>query len=259
MKKKNKMRTGIFDNYIIKLDYHKNRKDNNMKTFDNITWRVADARLESEYHSRSHEIVANISGYIHGPLHNIVINDMPKLIESKLNSPITSDHDEYIRNDVITTPQSMIKDVIFNDPATIVYWADGTKTVVKAQDDEFDPEKGLAMAFSKKLFGNKGNYYNVFRQWLEPYWQKKAEEADAEIANLWRMLMDATTSVADKLNAYAQQMREEVKNDEESIEDAAKKKYNPVEEAYMQINNFLNGNGSLDLDEIRGLLGEALE
>lgn len=160
---------------------------------------------------------------------------------------------------IINDPREMIKDVIFNDPATIVYWADGTKTVVKAQEDEFDPEKGLAMAFSKKLFGNKGNYYNVFRQWLEPYWQKKAEEADEEIANLWRMLMDATTSVADKLNAYAMTMREENKNGEESIEDAAKEKYNPVEEAYMQINNFLNGKGSLDLDEIRGLLGEALE
>lgn len=59
-----------------------------------------------------------------------------------------------------------IKDVIFNDPATIVFWADGTKTVVKAQDGEpFDPEKGLAMAISKKALGNQGNYYNVFTKW----------------------------------------------------------------------------------------------
>ena len=44
-----------------------------------------------------------------------------------------------------------IKNVIFNDPATIVFWKDGTKTVVKCQDgDEFDPEKGLAMAIAKK-------------------------------------------------------------------------------------------------------------
>lgn len=57
--------------------------------------------------------------------------------------------------------------VIFNDPATIVFWMDGTKTVVKTQDGEiFDPEKGLAMAISKKFFGNKGNYYNEFKKWL---------------------------------------------------------------------------------------------
>ena len=59
-----------------------------------------------------------------------------------------------------------IKNVIFNDPATIVYWKDGTKTVVKAEDEPFDPEKGLAMAISKKYLGNKGNYYDIFRKWL---------------------------------------------------------------------------------------------
>ena len=43
-----------------------------------------------------------------------------------------------------------IKNVIFNDPATIVFWNDGTKTVVKCgKNDTFDPEKGLAMAISK--------------------------------------------------------------------------------------------------------------
>lgn len=67
-----------------------------------------------------------------------------------------------------------IKDVIFNDPATIVFWADGTKTVVKCQDDDiFDPEKGLAMAISKKALGNKGNYCNELKKWLP----KDEEEA----------------------------------------------------------------------------------
>lgn len=60
-----------------------------------------------------------------------------------------------------------IKKVIFNDPATIVYWTDGTKTVVKVGENEiFDKEKGLAMAISKKFFGNRGNYYNQFKKWL---------------------------------------------------------------------------------------------
>lgn len=60
-----------------------------------------------------------------------------------------------------------IKNVIFNDPATIVFWEDGTKTVVKCQDgDEFDPEKGLAMAIAKKAYGNKGGYCNKLKKWL---------------------------------------------------------------------------------------------
>lgn len=61
-----------------------------------------------------------------------------------------------------------IEKVIFNPPATIVFWSDGTKTVVKCDDGEFfDREKGLAMAISKKTLGNKGNYYNEFRKWID--------------------------------------------------------------------------------------------
>ena len=57
--------------------------------------------------------------------------------------------------------------VIYNNPATIAFWSDGTKTIVKAQPgDIFDPEKGLAMVIAKKACGNKGNYYNCFKKWL---------------------------------------------------------------------------------------------
>ena len=66
-----------------------------------------------------------------------------------------------------TTKLPEIKDVIFNEPATIVMWSDGTKTVVKCQEGEgYDPEKGMAMAISKKALGNKGNYCEVFKKWL---------------------------------------------------------------------------------------------
>ena len=47
-------------------------------------------------------------------------------------------------------PTNPITKVIFNDPATIVFWKDGTKTIVKCQEGtSFDPEKGLAMAISR--------------------------------------------------------------------------------------------------------------
>ena len=59
-----------------------------------------------------------------------------------------------------------IKKVKFNPPATIVFWTDNTKTVVKCQGEDYDPEKGLAMCISKKMLGDKGNYYEVFKKWL---------------------------------------------------------------------------------------------
>lgn len=61
-----------------------------------------------------------------------------------------------------------IKDVKFHEPATIVFWDDGTKTVVKTQDGEpFDKEKGLAMAFIKRVFENNRCYYEMFKKYCE--------------------------------------------------------------------------------------------
>lgn len=61
-----------------------------------------------------------------------------------------------------------IKNVIFAPPATIVYWLDGSKTVVKCSEkDVFDPEKGLAMAIAKRCGGNKGSYYKEIQNWVE--------------------------------------------------------------------------------------------
>ena len=72
----------------------------------------------------------------------------------------------YCVHDTVNSSRMMIKKVIFNNPATIVLWSDGSKTVVKSYFDDYDPEKGLAMAIAKKALGNEGNYYNVFKKWL---------------------------------------------------------------------------------------------
>lgn len=61
-----------------------------------------------------------------------------------------------------------IKRVLFNNPATIVFWSDGTKTVVKCgENEEFDKEKGLAMAISKRVLGNNYHYFDVFKRWIK--------------------------------------------------------------------------------------------
>lgn len=74
----------------------------------------------------------------------------------------------FVKKEYPTYPE--IKNVIFNPPATIVFWDDGTKTVVKAQNNEhFDPEKGLSMAIAKKHFGNKGHYFEEIKKWTEKY------------------------------------------------------------------------------------------
>lgn len=60
------------------------------------------------------------------------------------------------------------KKIIFHNPATIVYWCDGTKTVVKCgSEDKFDKETGLAMCFVKKLLGRYGrSYHSVLKKYI---------------------------------------------------------------------------------------------
>lgn len=78
------------------------------------------------------------------------------------------------------TNTAAIKDVIFAPPATIVYWSDGSKTVVKCSEkDVFDPEKGLAMAIAKRCGGNKGSYFKEIRNWVEKSGKKYPEKTAA--------------------------------------------------------------------------------
>lgn len=66
----------------------------------------------------------------------------------------------------LASPSRRIKKVIFHGPATIVIWDDNTKTVVKCMDgDVFDPEKGLAMAISKRIFGD--DFHSTFKRYLK--------------------------------------------------------------------------------------------
>lgn len=75
---------------------------------------------------------------------------------------------------------AVIKNVIFAPPATIVYWSDGSKTVVKCSEkDVFDPEKGLAMAIAKRCGGNKGSYYKEIQSWVEKSGKKYPEKPAA--------------------------------------------------------------------------------
>lgn len=121
-------------------------------------------------------------------VHSLTEAAVPILVDIKtrLNSEVKNDLYKYVENDIEQTKNLYyglsltIKDVIFNPPATIVFWMDGTKTVVKDQGEVFyDPEKGMAMAVAKKAFGNQGNYYNQFKKCID-IWEKKQENESAK-------------------------------------------------------------------------------
>lgn len=105
-----------------------------------------------------------------------------------VNGEITNDdgHTYKSRTDVIDFLSSLYKfervaddapisRVIFNNPATIILWADGTKTVAKTHgDDAFDPENGFAVACAKKLLGKGDAFRREFAKWA-PVVKEEAE------------------------------------------------------------------------------------
>lgn len=84
----------------------------------------------------------------------------------------------------------MIDRVIFNDPATIILWNDGSKTVVKRSDDDiWDSEKGLCMAIIKKLYGNT-SFIKRFMEPEEDIQILTVEEACKNLKNFGKKLND---------------------------------------------------------------------
>lgn len=85
-----------------------------------------------------------------------------------------------------------IEKVIFNPPATVVIWSDGTKTVVKAREgvksghgwkikpDKFSEEYGLAMAISKKYFGTRNGFLKAVKNAQRPDIPKAIVKKDAK-------------------------------------------------------------------------------
>lgn len=60
-----------------------------------------------------------------------------------------------------------IEKVTFNNPATVVFWKDGTKTVSKCKNgDTFNKETGLAMCIVRKLCNNR-NYNKIFEKYCD--------------------------------------------------------------------------------------------
>lgn len=89
-----------------------------------------------------------------------------------------------------------IKNVIFNDPATIVLWDDGTKTVVKCQEDDlYSEEVGLALCIAKKALGNKGNFNNVFKKWIP---ERKIDDVDDELTKYFELVRQMVSDLLHK-------------------------------------------------------------
>lgn len=70
---------------------------------------------------------------------------------------------------LFTSYDTNVKEVIYNPPATIVYFTDGTKTVVRChKEDKYDRTKGLMYCIAKRFLGTE-NFHKVLKEFTDEY------------------------------------------------------------------------------------------
>lgn len=85
-----------------------------------------------------------------------------------------------------------VSKIIFNPPATIVFWEDGTKTVVKcAAEDEFSEYYGFLAALGKKVYENNNQIKKLIDKKAEWYENKKDEKDIPGVSmNSWGKVLE---------------------------------------------------------------------
>ena len=148
------------------------------------SWKVESLDIEQISPYDIPKVYAEISGFLDLDIdikelfRYRVLNDFKEFIEKRLN---TNNIEGWKKTQRVKNLDSRmvpgIKNVIFNDPLTIIVWSDGTKTFVKAsENDVYDPEKGMALAIAKKAMGNKYSYHDEIRKWIDKDEERKANK-----------------------------------------------------------------------------------
>ena len=147
-----------------------------------------------------------------------------------------------------------IKEVIFNGPATVVYWKDGTKTTVKYGNYEafYDKEKAVAMCFLKKMFkpSIKSHWLDVINDAIKAADDKvakveadKAEKARIKAENIAK----AEEARKKKAEKKAAAFKEEIKTLEKKENDSGKDLFKTVQKENNKV--VLNKNGGVKIDQ----------
>lgn len=121
-----------------------------------------------------------------------------------------------------------VKDILVNGPATIVFWGDGTKTVVKrGPEDMHDVEKAVAMCFMKKALGSR-SMKKIFDLAEDRAAEYESQFTRLSLKEMGYCLHDALSTILNRNPAkpyegkiitdpdkIAEKMREERKEDKE--------------------------------------------
>lgn len=151
-----------FDAYIVGMRSYKRMIQNMMPKFDindivtvpydhdKKYWTVTAVRTNQIKMRATYDLVSAKTG--------ITLDNVPEVDMTFVKRPTQKKEKSDMDN------RYMVKNLISDGPATIVYWADGEKTVVKCMDaDTFDPMAGFCAALAKKVYGSTGTVKQIIK------------------------------------------------------------------------------------------------
>ena len=207
----------------------------------------------------------------HDPLEEIL--DVVRELKGKEEKEMKEKKEEEVKMEKKATPVNTfeIKNVLANEAkgAFTVVWADGTTTVVHLQEgDTWDNEKALAMCFTKKALGNKGNFNNKFNDALDTKLKviKKKEKneatggtfqmSDAGITftaknSAFNLSADTTTKLEEATKAACTSIKETI----EALCGASKKTYTAyLVHIYSDDTSVIKGTENVPMDVLKKVL-----
>ena len=87
-----------------------------------------------------------------------------------------------------------VERIIVNGPALVIFWKDGDKTVVKCHDEDFDIEKGIAMAIAKRVLGSRNKMNKLIK--MVEYQDESQDKAPTSLKgkNILQVIFDELSS-----------------------------------------------------------------
>lgn len=100
--------------------------------------------------------MANMMYPVRDPLKDLEEFNIRIDIDDEIKANYSKEEIKKMINNTFGVPKFDYDKIIFNGPATIVIWKDGSKTISKcSEDDVFDPEKAVAICFMKRALGDR--------------------------------------------------------------------------------------------------------
>ena len=124
------------------------------------------------YSTTSNPYLTSSKYVVRSPYYSTSVEDLRRFLKTVTGD---TDSDTEARIDLnFYTPRK----IIFNDPVSVVFWQDGTKTIVRrTKGEKFNKYTAFTAALAKKIFGNNTRVNAIVKSGIDQKEKDAAKKA----------------------------------------------------------------------------------